>query len=40
MEENQRGSNALYVHPLAIALASFEFCPKEPLNRSMNPIIR
>ena len=38
MEENQRGSHALYVQPLAIAPASSEFCPKEPLNRSRNPI--
>ena len=39
MEENQRGSHALYVHPPTIAVASFEFYPKEPLNRSMNLII-
>ena len=35
MEENQRGSRALYVQPPALALASpsSEFYPKEPLNR-------
>ena len=40
MEENQRGSRALYVQPpaLALASASSEFFPKEPLNRSSNPI--
>ena len=38
MEENQRGSHALYVQPPALALASFEFFPKESLNRSRNPI--
>lgn len=40
MKENQRGSHALYVQPLALALASAssEFFPKEPLNRSKNPI--
>ena len=32
MEENQRGSRALYVQPPAIAPVSFEFCPKEPKN--------
>ena len=38
MEENQRGSCDLYVQPLVVALASSEFCPKKPLNRSRNPI--
>ena len=38
MEESQRGSRALYVQPLALALVSLNFSLKEPLNRLRNPI--